>query len=96
MVKVPQIMVSPSLYDMTLGFPIDWQLEIYNVDTNGFNYMVITHAYRVIVGIYFYWLAIINEETLQIKYINKILTPELMKLSNNITSIRIQFDKAYD
>jgi hypothetical protein len=58
--------------------------------------MVITHAYRVIVGIYFYWLAIINEETIQIKYINKILTPDLMKLGNNRTSIRMEFDKAYD
>jgi hypothetical protein len=94
MQKVPQVIISPYLHDWTAGFPIDWHAEIYNIDTFGFNYIVITNAYRGITALFFKWIAIINEETLQIKYMNHIQTPNLT-IGNNRTTIRIEFDKAF-
>lgn len=95
MSKVPQIMVSPYLKDWTIGFPIDWHLEIYDVDTKGYSYIVTTHAYRGITSLFFNWIAIINEETLQIKYLNHIQTPKLT-FGNNQTTFRIEFDRPFN
>jgi hypothetical protein len=36
--SVPQIMISPTQFDMTKGFPVDWEIKIINIDKNGFNY----------------------------------------------------------
>ncbi len=59
-------MINPNYLDLETPYPIEWQIEVKNIDENGFFYNITTNSPKKIFAIYFNWLAIINEETLQI------------------------------
>ena len=59
-------MINPNYLELEIPNPIEWQIEVKNIDENGFIYNITTNSPKKIFAIYFNWLAIINEETLQI------------------------------
>lgn len=95
MKKVPQIMINPNLYDWEWGFPVDWHIEVNRVDRNGFFYKVTTNSAKGMYSLFFNWLAVVNEETLQIKYLNNVKTPN-MKAGSNPDRIKVSFDYVFD
>jgi hypothetical protein len=78
MIKIPQIMINLIELDWYYGFLVDWNIEIQDIDKKGFSYKITSYDYHMYNTITFSWIAITNEETLQIFYLNNIMTPNLM------------------
>jgi hypothetical protein len=86
-------MISLTRLDCKYGYLIDWNIEIQDIDKNGFSYKLTAYDYHQYYTIQFHWIAIINEETLQVSYLKHIKTPNLMYTSgNNLEIIRVNFD----
>ncbi len=97
MIKIPQIMISLIELDWYYGYLIDWNIEIQDIDKKGFYYKITSYDYHMYNTIQINWIAIINEETLQVFYLNNIKTPNLMYTSgNNSETIRVNFEKAFN
>jgi hypothetical protein len=70
-------MISPTFFDIRREFPLEWEIQILEIDKYGFSYKIITNSYKEIYGLKFYWLAIYNEKSLQIKYLHQMNTSNL-------------------
>ena len=88
-------MISPILIDFENRFPMDWMIETKDIDKKGFSYLITVNSLRKLNKLKFDWVAIDNEESLEIKYYNNFITPN-MKYENKTDKIRINFDRTYD
>lgn len=79
---IPQVMLNPNIYDWQNGMPTNWELTIEEITTEYFKYKITTTSPRELYTIFFNWIAVVGEESLQVKYI-KLKTNELAKSPAN-------------